>query len=265
MIYLYKFAFYSKPLGGDLISLWTHTSYQISVTNDAYPAVTFTPQPGITHSEVRYDGEKSAGQITVTVPRDYPVALLFLGGYPEGSIELEVIELDDANPATVPSVAWRGYIRSSNLSELTAELLGTDGREMAERLGLRLNGCAGCQWNLYGPECGLNEVYYTSTGTVTAISPDGLTVSTTLTEPSANHYKAGNARANGQTRMVVANTGGELTLMSAMSGLTVGDTITAAKGCSRDPDSCKSFGNIVNFSGFAEFETPRNIYSEGVK
>lgn len=66
--------------------------------------------------------------------------------------------------------------------------------------------------------------------------------------------------------MVTKNVGGVLTLMSSMP-LTVGDTITATKGCDRTPSAttgCKAFSNYAKFSGFADFETPQNIFSKGV-
>jgi hypothetical protein len=266
MIYLYRFSLYSKPRGGVLVNEWTHTSYEKPISHPAYPGVVFTPLAGLTHSEIRYDQEKNAGQLKVTTARDFPVSAMFLGGYPYGSIYLRVIELESEDADALAQVIWLGRIRSCDHQELTAELTGTDGREMLQRLGLRLNAGSSCQWDLYGTDCGAVEATYTRTGAVVAISPNGLEVTTDLVAPAYGWFKAGKFRARGQARMVTKSVGSVLTLMSAIPGLAVGDAVQASKGCDRSGSAtsgCKSFNNYANYSGFEGFETPKNIFAEG--
>lgn len=260
MLYLYHISFYSKPRGGALLQSWYCTNYETAIANSNYPGLTFQPQAGIKHSDITYDGEKSAGQITLTVPRDFEVAQKFLAGYPAGSLFMRVYEVDGPEPSAMAQSIWQGKIRSCAFSELTAALTGTDGREALTRLGLRLNGGTGCQWDLYGPDCGLNEATYTRSGTVTAISADGLTVTTTLSEADG-FFKSGKLKFGNSARMVTANVGGLLTLFTAMPGLAVGVPIAATRGCQRNPTSCKALGNYARYSGFAEFSTPKNIYT----
>lgn len=266
MIYVYRFALYSKPRGGVLVQSWTHTSYEKPVTVDALGGLTFVPLRGLTHSDVRYDSEKNAGQLRVTVPRDFAVAAMFLGGYPYGSVHVTVWELDSDAPNATYATVWQGRVRSCKHEKVTAELTCTNGSEMLQRLGLRLNGGAGCQWDLGSPQCGVNEAVYTRAGSVTGISPDGLEVTTTLGEAD-DWFKAGKFRARGQVRMVLKNAGGTLSLMSPIPGLTVGDAIEATKGCDHTASAtsgCRSFNNYANYSGFEGFITPKNIFSEGV-
>lgn len=266
MIYLYHFSHYSKPLGGALLEEWAHTSNALPVSSDAYPGLVFTPAPGLTHSDVRYDSGKSAGQCNVTVARSHPVAALFAGGYPAGSVYLRIIEADSSDPDALSNVIWRGRIRTCDFSELTASLTGTDGSERLQRLGLRLNAGTACQWSLFDSDCSVDEATYTRSGTVTAVSPSGLEITTTLSEPDS-FFAAGKFKFAGQTRMVLKSTSaGVLTLMTAIAGLAPGAAITATKGCDRSPSAergCKSFSNYQNYSGFEGFETPRNIFAEG--
>jgi hypothetical protein len=263
MIYLYEFRYMTRPRDGTLISAWSQTNYERSLTTDLAPAVTFVPQAGIIHSDISYDSEKAAGQLTVTVPRDHPVAVLFIGGYPEGTIELRVIELTSDAVDAISRVIWLGHIRDSNASELTAELTGSDKREQMERLGLRLNGGPTCQWPLYGNKCGLDEATNTRTGTVTSVSTDGRTVTTTLSEVD-DFFKAGKLRANGKVRMATKSVGGVITLMNGMGGLSPGDAVSACKGCDRTEANCIARGNVLRFSAFAGFETPKNPFTKGV-
>jgi hypothetical protein len=265
LIYLYEFTFWTKPRDGTLVETWAQTSYEQPVTTTiGGTSITFTPQAAISHADIKYDNENAAGQITATVPRDHAIALKYLGGYPYGTIKLRVFELDEVG-GTALSV-WKGRIRSCTFSELTAELTGTDGREMLARLGLRLNAGRNCQWDLYGTHCALSKAFFTRTGTVLAISTDGLTVTTTLAEAD-DFFKAGLLECAGQARMVTKSVGGALTLMTALSGLAGGDSISATRGCDRTNSAtsgCKSFDNYARYSGFADFDTPKNIFAEGV-
>lgn len=263
MQYLYDFSLYSKPFGGTLIARWTHTSAAQAIERPEYPGLVFTPLDGLTHSQLRYDSEKSSGQLTTTAPRDFALAGEFLAGYPYGAVRIRIIEVDD----DTPFVVYTGTVRSCNFSEQLAELLCTNGSEALQRLGLRLNAGRQCQWALYSTRCGLDEATYTRTGVVLSISADGLTVETTLAEAD-NWFKAGKLRARGQARMVTTNTAGTLTLFSAIPGLAPGDAVSASKGCDRSTSTatgCRSFSpsNILRFSGFEGFVTPKNIFNEG--
>lgn len=261
MFYLYDFTLLSRPYGGTVLQRWTQTSYAEPVTRPEFPGVTFEPVDGLTHSALQYNAEKVSGQLTLTVPRNHPLAVAYLEGYPYGALRVRIIEVDEDVPYTV----YRGSIRSCNVNELTADLTCTNGSEALQRLGLRLNAGRQCQWSLYGPECGLSEAAYVRTGTVLSVSADGLTVQTTLSEAN-NWFKAGLFKARGQARMVTSNTGGTLQLFSAIPGLVAGDAIQASRGCDRTRSAttgCASFGNVVNFSGFDGFATPKNVYSEG--
>lgn len=272
MIYLYHFSFYSKPRDGVLLDTWTHTNFEDAVVNNAYnaandpngPGFVFEPLRGLSHADITYDSEKGAGQIAVTVPRDFEVADKFRGGYPYGTVYLRVAEVDGPGADEPAQVIWTGRVRSCDFGELTAKLQGTDGREMLMRLGLRINGGTQCQWPLYSAKCGVEKAAHTRAGVVTSVSADGLTVGTTLTEV-AGYFTAGLIEANGQARQINASTaGGQLTLMSAISGLVVGQPVSASRGCNKTGAACKGFGNYTRFSGFESFTTPKNVFAKGV-
>lgn len=266
MIYIYHFTRYSLPNAqGALVASWAFTSYEDPVSDvPGYAGVTFAPTAGISHSEVRYDREQSSGTLKVTVARDNPVAVLFLAGYPAGTVYLRVVELDE--PGGMASVIWRGRIRACEFEEVTANLTCTSGNEKLARLGLSIIHGTTCQWDLYGAitafgGCGVNRAAYERTGTITAVAADGLTLTTTLAEADG-FFKAGLVEVNGQTRMCTVSTGGTLKLLSAISGVTVGDGVKAWKGCDRTGTSCKSFGNYTRFSG-DEMPDPKNIFTDG--
>jgi hypothetical protein len=266
MIYLYHFTQYSLPNAqGSLVANWSYTSYEEPVFGvSGYSGVTFAPTAGISHSEVRYDREQASGTLKVTVARDNPVAGLFLAGYPAGTIYMRVVELDE--PGGLASVIWRGRIRACEFEELAANLTCTSGNEKLARLGLSIVHGTTCQWDLYGAitasgGCGVDRATYQRTGVITAVSADGLTLTTSLSEANG-FFKAGLVEVNGQTRMCTASTGGTLSLLSAISGAAAGNAVKAWKGCDRTGISCKTFSNYARFSG-DEMPDPKNIFSDG--
>ena len=266
MIYLYYFSQYSLPdAQGAIVASWAQTSYEDPITGIAgYPGVTFEPTPALTHGDIAYSNEDSSGTAKVTVARDHPVATQFLAGYPAGTIYLRVLELDE--PGGTATLFWRGIVRSSSFAELTAELTCTRGNERLARRVIPIVTGTTCQWALFQPlnqnrGCGVDRTTYTRTGTVTAVSTDGLTLTTTLSEPNG-WFVAGIVQVNGQRRMCVASTGGVLQLLSSIPGVTVGSAISAEKGCDGSGTSCKSFGNYARFSG-DELPDPKNIFTEG--
>lgn len=267
MIYLYYFSQYSLPdEQGDIVAEWAQTPYEEPISGvDGYPGVTFLPTPALTHGDISYSSEDSSGTAKLTVARDHPIAVKFLAGYPAGSIYLRVLELDE--PGGFASMYWRGIVRSASHSELTAELTCTRGNErLARQIIPILNGTT-CQWVLFQPlnqdrGCGLDRAAFTRTGTVTDISSDGLTLTTTLSEAD-NWFAPGVVEVAGHRQMCVASTGGVLHLFAAVPGVAIGMPISAERGCDGSGNSCKSFGNYTRFSG-DELPDPKNFYAEGV-
>jgi hypothetical protein len=262
MLYLYRFSQYSQPNAqGTLVAEWAQTSYEDQVYVADHD-LTYEPT-AITHGEVSYSGEQVSGTLTLRVARDHPVAVKFLPGYPSSSVYLRVFEMDD--PSDTPQVVWRGRIRACEFDQLTASLTCTNGLEKLGRLALSITHPTTCQWELYGTRCGVNQATYTRTGTISAISTDGLTLTTTLSEVN-NWFKAGLVEVNGQLRTCIGNTGGALLLNAPFFGISVGDGVSAAKGCDKSSSAtsgCKSFSNYTHFSG-DELPDPKNYFATGL-
>lgn len=262
MIYIYRFSKYAQPNGqGALVAEWAFTSYEDAVYVPEH-GLTYAPT-AIDHDEVAYSGEKSSGTLTLRVPRDNAVPGLFLAGYPSASIYLRVFEMEA--PGEPPNVVWRGRIRSCEFGQLMATLTCTNGLEKLQRMGLSVAHPSTCQWELYGPRCGVDRTVYERTGTITAISADGLTLTTTLSETN-DWFTAGLAIVNDNARMCIGSTGGALTLLAPIYGIAVGDAITAYKGCDRSSSAtsgCKSFNNYLRFSG-DELPDPKNYFAGGL-
>lgn len=131
---------------------------------------------------------------------------------------------------------------------------------------------AGCQWEHYGPQCGLNRDSYKYSGTVTTAVADPIPTTTTefsATTPIPQWYEAD--RSRGYFDLGVIEFTGNVT--SALAGVrrdvlkgnvdwrislaqplpvapAEGDTFDIWQGCALDASSCQRFNNMVHFGGF---------------
>ena len=64
-------------------------------------------------------------------------------------------------------------------------------------------------------------------------------------------FVGGRLTAAGAQRLIVASSGGAVTLSAPIPGLTAGDAFDAYPGCDHTLGTCASkFGNQLNFGGF---------------
>lgn len=215
----------------------------------------------IEHGGMSLNAEKSAGQLTLTVLRTHPIAQRFVSGYPDGSVRVLIHELEDDG---TKRLAYAGKVRACEFEELKAKLTCTDALAQLQRPGPRLKFTPPCGWDLYGQDCGVSREAYAHSGTLTAISEDGQTLSTTLTQ-EAGYFEAGLAEINGQTRLVIeSQADGTLRLFTPIDGLQVGDSITAYRGCNRTIADCRvKFSNHMNYGGF-HHNVQKNIFYTGL-
>lgn len=250
---LFDFKHYDQS--NALIARWTYTDAERPVVGvPGFAGITWTPETvqlgGIVHSQ-----EQQSTTAEVRVPRNHPVAALFLQGNPVGRLWVSVHLYE----AGTTSPVWLGQIKAPEWAGLSASLKTDSLKTRGDRKGLRIPFSSTCWKVLFsadaagmpGSGCGVNRAAWTLTGTVLSVSPDGRTVTTDLSAADG-HFALGFVRAAGQERVCLASTGGVLTLMSAISGLTAGAAIEATKGCNKSTDvtkGCKSFSNIARYGG----------------
>lgn len=113
--------------------------------------------------------------------------------------------------------------------------------------------------------CGVNLAALAVSGTVDAISADGLTVSVSEADDSPDGYFGKGGRLNFGSRygMITAHVGPTLTLFRRVPGLIVGSSVDLIPGCDRSLTDCASFSNVANHMGFPFIPTV-DPFSQGV-
>lgn len=163
MIYLYRFdvlntnGALTSRLGPDLLQAASggtqhlHTNQEQAVLVDSptlfgsalMPSAsagpwTFTPI-AISHSGIRLDAERAAGQITVTLPAEHPVAQLYVADSPSARVSLSLAARYDTAPGQPIAVLWSGLVVGAEHDEhrctLTLEHVGKliGGQGLTER------------------------------------------------------------------------------------------------------------------------------------
>lgn len=136
MIFLYRFEYSTldgmlskSSVDPTLSQAWFYTNYERAITLEevdqtglalpwepkTYAKATalsenpraFQPLPGLSHSGIRLDGQKTSGQASVTLPADCPVAQLFALEYPGGDLWLTIYSLE---PTAVDNTSQPDYL-----------------------------------------------------------------------------------------------------------------------------------------------------------
>jgi uncharacterized phage protein (TIGR02218 family) len=100
--------------------------------------------------------------------------------------------------------------------------------------------------------CGVDLDALAVSGTVDAISADGITVTVSEADDSPDGYFAKGGRLTFGSRygFITAHVGGVLTLFRAVPGLIVGSSVTLTPGCDHSLTDCTVFNNVANHMGF---------------
>lgn len=206
-------------------------------------------------AEVKQTGELAKNGVTLTFPRDNPLAQTFVGYSPEVPTTVTIFRAHSAGSAEVSDdrLYWKGRVISSSVDDDTVSLECEDAFTSMNRLGLRAVYQKGCRHALYSEGCGLDRYDWATAASVVLV--DGRDIVIEEDSVGADDYFAGGMAelADGTLRYITGQTGNTLTLLSPFRGLasdSAGVPITLYPGCAHNVDDCKDkFNNLVNYGG----------------
>lgn len=198
--------------------------------------------------------ESDSRDLEIEVPADNEVVRLFRDNTPDATVTVKVSrivngELHPYFTGNVAGVSFSAQIGATARASLTCSSIIS---KLATS-GLNYTYSAGCNHLLYSEGCGLNFSDWADTVTVESISNNSFTLQAeALKGKPQGHYVSGLCEHNGVYAMIAGYdpSAGTITLFAPISGISVGDTIKAAKGCNRSHAACIDFGNQDNFYGF---------------
>lgn len=215
-----------------------------------YLGDTYTPL-AIARDELDMNQEAKSGSLKLTLPRTHPIVALFMAYLPAAPVSLVIYAGHDDDTDAETLVAWRGKISQARFIE-ACELTGVSEQYLLSQRIPIIQFQPQCPWILYGPGCGLDKAAFAVTGTVSALSTDGMTATITGFNVKPNAWlNAGWIEYGSQRRFILSHVGNVVTLIAGAAGLTVGASVVAYAGCMRNKTDCNTkFNNYVNFMGF---------------
>lgn len=233
--------------------VWMYTSAE---RDREYLSQTWTATH-IIRGNIEMSSELARHNMTLEVPRNFPVAEIFRVAPPSQVIQLTVHRLHVSDGETHGVVIWVGRVMSCDWGELTATLSCEPITTSQRRNALRRTYGRNCPHALYDGtpgSCRVSAEAFKVETTAGGVS--GATVTAAAFGALAAGWLRGGYleyQANGVThrRMIIAHVADAITLSLPAHGLAVGGLVSAFPGCDRTMDTCRTkFGNLDNYGGF---------------
>lgn len=228
---------------------------------DTYAAIT------IERTEVNEGTQDDDGlDITVTLPVESELAVTYAFTVSPPKLSLTIYRVQ---PSGV-GVYWTGPVNN-----VSVDSHGRASLSCPSALGAALAGNVPsvyyqtpCNNTLYDQRCKIDEALWSQDTTVSSVSEDNKTISIGSIGSLDGKLLGGDlALANGERRMIVAQTGTDITVNFPFSAaITAGLDCRVAAGCNYAyHGDCKAkFNNQINFNGFP-YIPPINPFADGIE
>lgn len=243
---LYKFVY-----GDGSGSFYAYTNADREITHDG---VTFKPIP-ISRENYRSSGKTEAANMTIKCPLKADLANLFLDYPPTQPVTVTVWQGHLGDTQQEFLVVWLGRILSTAREGDEAVLSCSSTIISLKRPGLRRNYQYSCPHVLFGDQCKASRPAASTTATVIAITPQGLTLSPGWQgEWPLERFAGGMIRWTGnigtEYRTILrVEPSGLLRFIGPLRSLEAGSQLTIMRGCNHLMDGCNTHNNINNFGG----------------
>lgn len=223
--------------------VWTWTSADAEVIHGGE---TYTPIP-ISRGTMEQTEDMNRSNISIKVPRDNPLALVYLQSAPETITTITLFRIEDAAVDTL----WKGRVVSTRITNSEFQIQCESVFTSLKRPGLRARYQKSCRHALYLRGCNLNKNDFAVEGVAVSVADVQVVVAEAALQANG-WYLGGMLRSpDGTLRMIVGHVGPVLTLVRNIDSLVATDAVTIYPGCNRAIDTCSGkFNNVANYGGF---------------
>lgn len=244
------------------------TNYRYTSAGDeiVFQANTFFPRQ-ITGSAPSRAVDENPVDLEINIPATDAVVLPFIGTVPGQRMAVTIYEVhrDDLVNA---HILWQGRIAGASFTEngTKAVMRAITSESAASRPVPRHKYQSLCNHFLYDANCTLDRELFKFTGTITAIVGNVITIGGLFAAEGADWALGGYIKQSGgeDYRMVLNQSGDDLTVLLAFADNLLGSTVDVYAGCLRDIGTCETkFNNKVNHGGWPNIPT-KNIFQRGL-
>jgi Uncharacterized conserved protein (DUF2163) len=235
--------------------LFTGTGVTFAFTSSETP-ITYLGQvyspATITRTETEISNEVVSGQLKIYLPNDNPMAELMVPYLPASPIAVTVFGSHFGDSETV--VLFSGTISSAACTD-QCELICNSAQYLLQRKIPQQLYQAPCS-HIFGDGAtsptGCNAILadHTYSGVVSAIDSTGTIITVPAFASLPDPLEAGYLKFGNSLRMILAQSGDVITLLSPIAGLEASSAVSAVAGCNLDFTSCAHYGRTIDFLGF---------------
>lgn len=226
----------------------TGISYALTSAEEPIEYLGQVYQPAtISRSEIEQSNEVVSGQLKIYLAKDHPLSQLLVPYPPSTQIAVTLFGSHYSDIETV--TLFVGYISSGHFTD-ECEILCNSAQYLLQRKIPQQLYQAPCS-HIFGDDgCGAVLADHTYAGEVTAIDSTGTVLTIPAFASIPDPLKSGYLKRGSDARMIVAQSGETITLISAIPGLEPGMAISAVAGCNLDFSSCGHYKRTIDFLGF---------------
>lgn len=228
-------------------------------TNQDRPYVvlskTFLPVQKLERTALEESTELARNDLTITVPRDLPIAELFRVYPPSEEVSVTLYRVHRNDPDQEMETLWVGRVLNARWHGAAADLHCENLFTSFKRKGLRRLYQKACPHVLYGQACRVDRSLFRVVASVTAIDGAVVTAPNALTDGwfAGGFIEWEKTPDNWERRWIKDHVGDEITLNQPIHDLVVGASLDLYPGCAHDKVDCDDkFNNILNYGGFTD-------------
>jgi hypothetical protein len=258
----------SRPIETYTITLYTTTYRYTSAPSDITYGGNTYESIAIRRSSIEVGPETRQRTLTIEIPLTNDFAQLYIGLPParKASLVIERLQRDESPSFSTKLEIFTGSIQSVRFPAAgVAELIAQSIEGAVSRIIPRYSYMGMCNHTLYSTQCGVNPNLFKFESTISAINTNVITVAGA--SGAGFDFMGGHVvvPSISGTRLVVSQSGNDLTLLAAYDSTLVGSAITCFAGCDHlvSSDCANIFNNVARFGGFP-FVPNRNIFTKGL-
>lgn len=218
----------------------------------SYSSNDYQPRPMDRNSPTLSSSENGRQQLELTLPKDDPISQRYIAIVPATRVELEVLRFHrDDSPNGF--ILWQGRITSARFENqgTVCRLFSVSSEAALTRPtpGRKFQGL--CNFVLYDGFCQVVKANFKHTDDVVAESGREITVNGILSAKGASWAVGGTIEVGSEKRLIVAQSGDDLTLQIAFPESLIGVEVSVYAGCDHTLATCNSkFSNADRHGGF---------------
>lgn len=226
-----------------------------------YDGQTYTPA-AISHSEITDGGDSGKISITVSMPKDLPVAANWSPWPPQDTIVVTIMTQHDGESDVL--VDWIGRVVQPRITDSTLTLTSEPTATTAKRGGKGRKLQRQCDLVHYGPLCGVDPAGHELPATLSDVVGFDLTATAFLALPTGR--LAGGyiewVRPDGlpDRRSIDAHTGDTITVDYGSEDFEIGLDVSAYPGCNHTDEDCDGYFDNQLANGGFKWLPKRNVY-----